>query len=148
MARKHRKVRKLRGSRTHGWGTSGQHRDSGSSGGKGRSGRWKNKWTYTVRHEPRRRGKLGFTCPTGKGIVNTINIGELSQLAEKLLAQNKAKEESGKITIDLEGLGYEKLLGGGKATSRLSVKVSKYSESAAKKIQEAGGEIVGSSVGS
>jgi len=145
LARKHRKVRKLRGSRTHGWGTSGQHRDSGSSGGKGRSGRWKHKWTYTVKHEPHRRGKLGFRCPTGKGIQNTINVGELSQLAEKLLAQNKTKEENGKITIDLNELGYEKLLGGGKATKRLIVNVSKYSESAAKKIQEAGGEVAGSS---
>jgi len=143
LARKHRKVRKLRGSRTHGWGTSGQHRDSGSQGGRGRSGRWKHKWTYTVKHEPRRRGKLGFRCPTGRGILNTINVGELSQLAEKLLAQNKTKEENGKITIDLSELGYEKLLGGGKATRRLAVKVSKYSESAAKKIQEAGGEIAG-----
>jgi len=148
LARKHRKVRKLRGSRTHGWGTSGQHRDSGSQGGRGRSGRWKHKWTYTVKYEPRRRGKLGFRCPTGKGILNTINVGELSQLSERLLAQNKVKEESGKIAIDLDELGYEKLLGGGKATRRLAVKVSKYSESAAKKIQEAGGEIAGSSVGS
>jgi large subunit ribosomal protein L15 len=146
LARKHRKVRKLRGSRTHGWGTSGQHRDSGSSGGRGRSGRWKHKWTYTVKHEPDRRGKLGFRCPTGRGILNTINVGELSQLAEKLLAQNKAKEEEGKIAIDLSALGYEKLLGGGKATRRLTVKVSNYSESAVKKIQEAGGEIVGSNV--
>lgn len=145
MARKHRKVRKLRGSRTHGWGTSGQHRDSGSSGGRGRSGRWKHKWTHTVKHEPHGRGKLGFRCPTGRGILNTINVGELSQLAEKLLAHNKAKEEEGKIAIDLSELGYEKLLGGGKATRRLAVKVSKYSESAAKKIQEAGGEVVGSS---
>jgi len=144
LARKHRKVRKLRGSRTHGWGTSGQHRDSGSSGGRGRSGRWKHKWTYTVKHEPHRRGKLGFRSPTSKGVLNIINVGELSQLAEKLLAQNKVKEESGKIAIDLNELGYEKLLGGGKATRRLAVKVSKYSESAAKKIQEAGGEIAGS----
>lgn len=146
MARKYRKVRKLRGSRTHGWGTSGQHRDSGSQGGRGRAGRWKSKWTYTVRYEPRRRGKLGFRCPTGRGILNTINVGELSQLAEKLLAQNRVKEESGKIAIDLNELGYEKLLGEGKATRCLAVKVSKYSESAAKKIQEAGGEIAGSSV--
>jgi len=145
LARKHRKVRKLRGSRTHGWGTSGQHRDSGSQGGRGRSGRWKHKWTYTVKHEPHRRGKLGFKCPTGEGILNTINVGELSQLAETLLAQNKAKEEDGKIAVDLSEFGYEKLLGGGKATKRLVVKVSKYSESAAKKIQEAGGEIAGSS---
>jgi len=145
LARKNRKVRKLRGSRTHGWGTSGQHRDSGSQGGRGRSGRWKHKWTYTVKHEPQRRGKLGFRCPTGKGILNTINVGELSQLAERLLAQNKAKEENGKIAVDLSEFGYEKLLGGGKATRRLAVKVSKYSESAAKKIQEAGGEIAGSS---
>jgi len=143
LARKHRKIRKLRGSRTHGWGTSGQHRDSGSSGGRGKSGRWKHKWTYTVRYEPGRRGKLGFRCPTGEGMLNTINVGELSQLAEKLLAQNKVKEESGKIAIDLNELGYEKLLGGGKATRSLAVRVSKYSESAAKKIQEAGGEIAG-----
>jgi large subunit ribosomal protein L15 len=44
--------------------------------------------------------------------------------------------------MDLESLGYTKLLGAGKVTKPFVVKVASYSKSAAEKIKEAGGQIL------
>ena len=48
MPHKARKVRKQRGSRTHGWGQIGQHRSRGGRGGTGKAGLDKHKWTYVI----------------------------------------------------------------------------------------------------
>ncbi|MFM8658886.1 MAG: uL15m family ribosomal protein, partial [Candidatus Nitrosotenuis sp.] len=39
-------------------------------------------------------------------------------------------------------LGYDKLLGGGQVKNAYSVKVERYTESAAEKIKQAGGEVL------
>jgi large subunit ribosomal protein L15 len=74
--------------------------------------------------------------------TNTINVGELDELIGKLITDKKLIEEQGKVAVNLIELGYGKLLGGGKVTRQLVVKVPSFSESAEKKISEAGGEIV------
>ncbi|HXZ98274.1 MAG TPA: hypothetical protein VED24_02790, partial [Candidatus Acidoferrum sp.] len=51
MATRKRKVRRLRGSRTHGWGTSGQHRESGMLGGHGNAGLLRHKKSAVIRYE-------------------------------------------------------------------------------------------------
>jgi len=130
-----RKVRKRRGSRTYGWGQVGQHRAGGRKGGKGKAGRSKHKWTYTVKYTPDYFGKRGFHRPVSQK-EKTINVGELEELATRT-----ATEEKGKI-IDLERLGYDKLLGAGKVNRAMNVEVKSCSKSAAKKIQEAGGKIL------
>ena len=140
MARRLRKARKMRGSRTHGWGRVTQHRDHGRLGGRGKAGWCKNKWTYVIRHGIEV-GKSGFKCPTGKGELNTVNVGELGEIAERLLAQQKVREEEGKILLNLGEMGFQKLLGEGIVAKPLFVKVFQCSKSAAKKIEEAGGKI-------
>jgi len=135
VAHRKRKVRKRRGSRTYGWGQVGQHRAGGRKGGKGKAGGHKHKWTYTVKHAPNYFGKRGFHRPVSQK-EKTINVGELEELATRT-----ATEEKGKI-IDLERLGYDKLLGAGKVNRAMNVEVKSCSKSAAKKIQEAGGKIL------
>jgi large subunit ribosomal protein L15 len=138
MPHRLRKIRKKRGSRTHGWGRVGQHRGGGQRGGHGKAGFHKHKWTYVIKYEPDYFGKKGFTSPKRlKRKVNAINAGTLDELAETL----SAKKE-GKLFIDLESLGYTKLLGTGKVTKPLTVKVPSCSKSAADKIKEAGGQIL------
>jgi large subunit ribosomal protein L15 len=44
--------------------------------------------------------------------------------------------------LDLESLGYDKLLGTGEINKPLLVKVASYSEAASRKLEEAGGEIL------
>lgn len=136
MPHKLRKIRKFRGSRTQGYGRIGQHRDSGSKGHR-KVGRHKHLWSYVVTHEPDYFGKSGFTSPQSlHRHEKTINLKKLEDLA-KTNPQQKPQ-------IDLTALGYTKLLGSGKITKPLTIQVPSYSKSAAEKIKEAGGEIVGS----
>jgi large subunit ribosomal protein L15 len=137
MPHKLRKIRKKRGSRTVGYGRVGQHRKSGSKGER-KAGRHKHLWSYVLRYEPDYFGKRGFTSPKSlKQKEKVINLGKLDELAKKT---SEKKDE--KIFVDLESLGYTKLLGTGKVTKPLIVKVTSCSKSAAEKIKEAGGQIL------
>lgn len=139
MPHKLRKIRKQRGSRTHGWGRVGQHRAGGSRGGHGKAGFHKHKWSYVIKYEPDYFGKKGFTSPKSvRQKVNVINVGVLDEMAEKL----STRKERDKFFIDLESLGYTKLLGTGNVTKPLIVKVPSCSSSATEKIKEAGGQIL------
>ena len=138
MPHKLRKIRKFRGSRTQGYGRIGQHRDSGSKGHR-KVGRHKHLWSYVVTHEPDYFGKSGFTSPQSlHRHENIINLKKLEELAQT--------SQNDKFQIDLTSLGYTKLLGAGKVTKALTVQVSSFSKSAAEKIRQAGGEIIGSPV--
>ena len=141
MPHKLRKVRKKRGSRTHGYGQVGQHRKG--SKGRRKAGLHKHGWTYAIKYEPDYFGKKGFTSQ--KAIsrkTNRINVGELKELAYKLAAEKKLERKQKKIFLDLDKLGYDKLLGMGKIARPILVKVAAHSEAAAKKIEEAGGQIL------
>ncbi|MEM2273713.1 MAG: uL15 family ribosomal protein, partial [Candidatus Bathyarchaeia archaeon] len=140
MPHKLRKIRKKRGSRTCGYGRVGQHRKSGSKGER-RAGRHKHLWSWVIRYEPDYFGYKGFVSPKQKKIKNAkyINIKELEEIALKMAAGVGGKE---KIFIDLEAMGYSKLLGEGRITLPVIVKVPLYTEGALQKIKEAGGEII------
>jgi large subunit ribosomal protein L15 len=133
-----RKGRKRRGSRTCGYGKVGQHRDQGAKPNR-KAGRHKHKWSYVIRYEPDYFGKSGFTSPKSlRQRVKTINVGKLDQIAEKI----STGEEKGKPFVDLAKLGFTKLLGTGKVTKPLTVKVASCSESASQKLKGAGGEVL------
>lgn len=141
LPHKLRKVRKQRGSRTHGYGQIGQHR-KGSKGGR-KAGRHKEGWTYLVRHEPDYFGKKGFTSQKAIGRkTNVINVGELEELAHGLAAEKRLERKGKKAFLDLDKLGYDKLLGMGRIAKPILVKVASHSEAAAKKIEDAGGQIL------
>jgi large subunit ribosomal protein L15 len=138
-----RKVRKRRASRTHGYGRVGQHRGGGKRGGHGKAGFHKHGWTYVVKYEPDYYGKRGFTSPRTIGKkVNVINVGQLEELVYRLAVKEQLKKKGEKVLLDLKELGYDKLLGMGNITKPLLVRVAFHSESAAKKVQEAGGQIL------
>lgn len=138
MPHKLRKIRKKRGSRTVGYGRVGQHRDQGSKGFR-KSGRHKRGWSWVQRYEPDYFGKDGFTSPQSlRQRVNAINVGRLDEIAERVSA-DKGEDKS---FIDLEALGFTKLLGTGRVTKALTVKVASSSKSAVEKIKEAGGQVL------
>lgn len=142
MVRKLKKSRKLRGSRTVGYGRQGQHRKNSQKGEKKR-GRHKGGWSYVLRYMPDYWGKRGFrSIQSLQHKINVINVGNLGMLTEKLEAQNQLERKDGKILLDLDKLGYTKLLGTGNVTTPMLVKISAHSASAAKKIEEAGGQIL------
>lgn len=139
MPHKLRKIRKKRGSRTCGYGRVGQHRKSGSKGER-RAGRHKHLWSWVLRYEPDYFGNVGFVSPKSlKRDIRCINLKELEEIALKIAPKSKKGE---KIFIDLEEMGYNKLLGEGRITIPVRVKVSQYTKAALRKIEEAGGEIV------
>ena len=143
MPTRKRKVRKYRGSRTHGYGQIGQHRSRGGRGGTGKAGLDKHKWTYVVKHDPTYWLKHGFvSTKTLNKKVNIINVGKLDDLVDRLDEEKKLERQENKVVLDLESLGFDKLLGTGKIIKPVLVKVSAYSESASKKLEEAGGAIL------
>ena len=123
MPHKQRKTRKMRGSRTHGYGRVGQHRDAGSKGQR-KVGRHKHLWSYVVAHEPDYFGKHGFTSPKNlkrkEKIINIAKLDEMSQVA--------TKKEKVKTHVNLTSLGYTKLLGTGQITKPLIVTISSCSK--------------------
>ena len=145
VVRRRKKTRKLRGrSRTMSWGQIGQHRKSGARGGRGAAGLGKHEWTWTIKYAPTWFGKHGFNPPRIRvGFrPKLLNLDELSELIDKLARKGGLTYEGEIPVINLAELGYHKLLGFGKITKQVKVIVPKASESAIKKIEEAGGTVV------
>jgi len=142
LATRFRKVRRLRGSRTHGWGTSGQHRGSGMRGGFGQAGRFRHKKSRVIRNKEFI-GKIGFVSVAQKRRSGeVVNLWQLSEMVEKLMSEKKAQIQDQRVVIDLGQLGIRKLLGTGSVSKPLLVKVDRCSESATQKIKDAGGEVL------
>lgn len=129
-----RKVRKMRGSRTHGWGQIGQHRKSGSRGGVGRAGSMGHKFLSFYREEKEK----GFIRKVPRAVGKEINVGELDEIYRKIGFQTPEGEK----VLDLAAHGYSKLLGAGEVSSAYVVKISQCSERARAKVEASGGRIV------
>ena len=146
VVRKEKKSRKLRGkTRTMGWGRVGQHRKSGSRGGFGAVGFHKHKWIWVIKYAPNWYGKRGFVSVQQirkYRKIKVINVGELDELAKTMLMKNVAAKEGDLIVIDTIQMGYDKVLGEGRATLPLKVIAKEVTETAKKKIKEAGGTVV------
>jgi len=130
-ARFRKKVRRQRGSHTHGWGAKKKHRGSGSRGGAGASGMFFQKRSYVTTYDRDRFGRTGFVPKTSVEL-KAVNLGMLDSLAVK----NKLKE------IDAAQFGYDKVLAGGRLTVPITIKAKVITESAKAKIEEAGGKAV------
>jgi|SRR3989344_9598261 len=138
MARK--KNSRMRGKTTYGYGSKKKHRGAGNRGGRGMAGSGKRAAqkkpsiikTYGLRNYF---GRHGFKSLKKK--LRTINILELNILAKK----GKLEKEGDFFIIELEKLGYDKLLGKGEPLYRFSVK-GFVTEKASEKIIEAKGKIV------
>jgi large subunit ribosomal protein L15 len=135
-----RRTRRYRGSRYCGWGQVGQHRKSGSRGGKGFAGGHKHFWIQTVKFNPNRFKRIGFVPPSLlKPLPATINVGELEDFAVKLLGAEVVKSGA---ELDLTEIGIGKLLGRGSISTALKVRVESISANAKSKLEEAGGSII------
>lgn len=140
MATRKRKVRKQRGSRTHGWGTSGQHRGSGMLGGHGNVGLFRHKKSAVLRYGSEAK-KKGLLPRLGRKQRSVTSVGQLEDLLVRPECAHAVSEHEGKRLLDLQSLGYTKLLGSGKIQVPILVKIEKFSKSAAGKIEAAGGRI-------
>ena len=144
MKNKVKKVRKLRGSHTHGYGSKKKHRGAGSRGGRGLAGSGKRadqkKPSILKKYGKKYFGRFGFRSLKKK--IKAVNIDYLEKNIEKLIKKDLAKKEGNTLLIDLKKLGFEKLLGSGEPTKKFKVSVKSASKKAIEKIKKAGGEII------
>ena len=114
-------------------------------GGAGRAGRYRGKRSRLIRtgefFELHYAGKKGFiSIEQRRHPGRSINLLQLSGLMENLTRENKLQKENNIPVIDLREFGYTKLLGGGTISQAVRVRVSACSESAVRKLKEAGGD--------
>ena len=121
------KTRKWRGRTSNGWGMKKKHRGGGSQGGRGLGGSHKHKFSFVTSKDPGRFGYKGFYSKKKKD--STININDIEKMDGN--------------SFDLGKLGYSKLLGTGKISRAITVKVGTCSKKAKEKIEKAGGKIEG-----
>lgn len=132
---------KFRGKRTHGYGKKAS-RGAGKRGGRGLAGGHKHKIMFMNKYYPGHFGRHGFKRPQSVVACNeTINIALLLERIPSLIAQGAAIQSGKSITIDLEKLGYDKLLAQGEADKPLMLKVPQASKSAIEKVEAAGGKV-------
>jgi len=136
------RTKKFRGSRTHGRGRKAG-RGAGLRGGRGNAGLHKHKWISVVKYCPDYFGHHGFKRP--QSVVThkiTVNLSEVEQSLPVLAKDGYAMQKDGKWTVDLTKMGVDKLLGSGRISTPISIKVPEASASALEKLKAAGGAIV------
>ncbi|MBW2970580.1 uL15 family ribosomal protein [Candidatus Woesearchaeota archaeon] len=144
VVRRKRKVVRQRGSGTHGWGSKKKHRGAGSRGGRGASGTGKKCESRkpSIWKNTRFLGKYGFKRNVVTEDINTINISMIEAKLNSYLNTELVQKEKDIYKVNLEKLGYNKLLGSGRVSKKFEI-VAKYaSKSAVEKVKAAGGEVV------
>ncbi len=136
-SRKKSKVGKMRGSNSHGWGYKKKHRGSGSKGGKGNAGSFKQKKSWFFNNDRKHLGKAkGFKSLKEREITpycKAINLRDIAALSGK----NGLAGE-----IDLHSFGYEKVLASGELKTPMAIKAKCFSKHAEEKISKAGGKAI------
>ena len=145
VVNKRKKVTRQRGKRWHGWGRGhGHHKGAGNRGGRGRAGSGKRADQKKPSYQKEGKhylGRIGFKSKSQKHIV-AINIKDVEKRLEAFLAQKLVSKKGETYTIDLNELGYNKLLGTGKISTKMEITTDYASKGAITKIEEAGGKVI------
>jgi large subunit ribosomal protein L15 len=96
-----------------------------------------------VKYEPDRYRNIGFKPPSSLAPkLEVVNVGELKDIAINVHGVETITAGSEGLLLDLDSLGFGKLLGTGSIDVPLKVKVSDYSSRALEKLEAAGGQII------
>ncbi len=147
-----RKVLKMRGRRTNGYGKVGQHRKTGQRAGRGKTTQWKkSKKSYYLKQKELGfpdpdwdMGKKGFKRPQDINRiykVNTLNVKDLDLKIDNFVLDKKATKSGASYSINLNEMNIQKLLGNGEINKTINISVNKASKRAIEKIEAAGGKI-------
>ncbi len=142
----------MRGTRTQGYGTVGQHRKAGQRAGKGKTTQWKkSKKSYYLKQKELGFpdpdwdfGKRGFKRPQDINRiyhVNALNLKDLDSKIEDLTLKNVATKSGNTYTINLKDINIQKILGRGEINKKINLTVGKASKRAIEKIESAGGKV-------
>src|SRR3989338_1376466 len=142
---KRKKNTRKRGSKTHGWGAKKKHGGKGHQGGAGMAGSGKRADSKkpSIWKDENYFGKHGFVSKTPKVKINAVNILYLEQHMDKLMSQKLISKDKETYSVELDKLGFNKLLGDGKVTLKFRIKTPYASKTAVEKIKQSGGEVIG-----
>ena len=133
--------KKYLGSRTHGRGKKAG-RGAGKRGGRGNAGLHKHKYIKTVKYLPNHFGRFGFKRPqVVTGTKLTINLFTVDEKLDELIREGKVKKVKNNYELNLDELGYEKLLGSGIITKPVKITIKEATEKAISKVKDAGGKV-------
>ena len=140
---KRKKSSRYRASMTHGKGSKKKRRGSGNKGGKGMAGTGKRSDNKkpSIWKNTRYFGKHGFTSKNNKDI-KAVNIVYIEENIIKLSSLGLINKEGDAFSMDLEKLGFNKLLSDGVITNKYKIKVPYASKKAIEKVKESGGEVI------
>lgn len=146
VVRRKKKVRRQRGSRSHGYGVIRDHKGSGIRGGVGNAGTNTHRYIQIVKLEKKTGkkiiGKYGFKRPQNRvKDVETINVSHLDQSIDTMVEQGEASIDGNDYAVNLDELGYEKLLAQGNVHRKMNITVKKATSRAISKIKDAGGSV-------
>lgn len=143
VVNKRRKVVRYRGSKTHGGGAMKKRRGAGHRGGRGMAGSGKRadqkKPTILKLYGNEYFGKHGFKRKNTVK-VRAITLDYINKKLDSLAEKKLARKEGDHYVINLDDLGYDKLLGSGSITKKLKLTAHYISKKAIEKIEAAGGE--------
>ncbi|MCL5678509.1 MAG: 50S ribosomal protein L15 [Candidatus Thermoplasmatota archaeon] len=135
------RTNKFRGSRTHGRGKK-SGRGAGIHGGRGNAGLHKHKFMHMLKYDPGHFGPRGFKRPLKMlEEKRAITTGVLESVLPRLVSGGFAKEQDGKITVDLAAAGYDKLISDGSIHSAIHVTVAAATPKAKQHIEKSGGSV-------
>jgi len=142
VVRKRKKVTKYRAKTTHGGGHRKKRRGAGSRGGRGNAGTGKRAGHKVAGLKHKHLGKKGFNPRRSIEKSKSVNVGYFtSDCLKKLVSSQMATLEGQIFTVDLNKLGYTKLLGTGSTSLKLKLSINKFTPKAEQKITAAGGSI-------
>jgi large subunit ribosomal protein L15 len=126
---------------SHGYGSSKKNRGAGNRGGKGNAGSGKKGQSKRLTKEGVQvLGERGFN--SRKPEQNAINLRDIDQRIDDMVEEGLVDEDGGKLVLDLDDIGYEKVLGKGHLNREVEIHAESFSSSAERKIEEADGEAV------
>jgi len=145
MRFKKKKTSKKRGSKFHGYGRgAAHHKGAGNRGGRGRAGSGKrgDAKKPSFWHLPT--GKQGFSSKN-RMKIKAINLEDVQKNLSAWAAQGVAVKNPNGFSLDLGKIGYDKLLGKGKISTKTGAKLLIVTDFASKKavdkVKKAGGEV-------
>lgn len=140
MKYKKKKVKKYRGSKTHGSGAMKKRRGAGNRGGRGRAGSGKRADTKKPSYWKQKIDKKGFVFKRSRRI-KAINLEFINKNLNTWLKKGLIVKKPAGYEVELIKMGYNKLLGTGKIKEKFIIITSFASKKAVEKVKKAGGEV-------
>lgn len=139
-----RKNTRQRGSKTHGYGSMKKNRGAGHRGGRGAAGSgkrgdckkpsiWKNKKYFGIH---------GFTSHVQRSLAKPVNLSYIEAKIETLMKKGLATKNNDTYIINLNDLGFQKLLSKGIITKKYKINCDFATEKSIEKVKKNGGEVI------